>query len=250
MKYLSCLFLIYFSLLACKKESKSDHQAEEKPVSHALPFAGDYIHTQYIEALKQSWSPRTSQELIEEVFIHIPSTTAERTTMVYGFHEVGPMLEFVKHDDVYEVWEVQGDTLHEKLYEVIIVDSLHVRLGDDVFRRTDITTLDQQPLVAEGLLFAGQYMLEKKPVTFLPNGEVTGLDGYTKYKVLTDYLDAGLQVDQVGLGHHRDSLTYFAFKMNADQLQLFELRCLTRDESDDRCVEVDFGKLKYRFHRQ
>jgi hypothetical protein len=166
--------------------------------------------------------------------------------MVYNFHEVGPELKMVEKDGAYTLWEIQGDTLARAAFDVKVIDSGRIQIGEHSFVRIKPEKADDQALILEELLFKGTYTLKNGgTVAFKNTGEVSGLGTYKYYHVLTDYMDAGLQIDQVGLGETQEELVYYGFTFKDQMLELFELKCLTFDKAENRCVEVDFGKKAF-----
>lgn len=246
-------FLLFLTLLAaCRPSTPADTTTEEPaPASFTVPFSGQWLSQRYYESVLDKGSPRAAQELVETSYIRIPATSDAMTQMSYGFHETGPDLKVVKNDSMYTLWEIRDDSLYRAVFPVTIVDSTHIKLGDEPFVKIVSQQDDHQPMILESILFQGTYTADKgQTVSFGANGEVTGLAPYTYYHVLTDYMDAGLQVDQVGLGETKDSLKYFAFTHKNGKLELFDLKCLTFDETEKRCVDVDFGKKKFSFSKK
>ncbi len=237
-------------LLSCGRDPKAVQekpaQADFKSLITPIPFAGDWISEAYYNDLMEHHSPRKAQEGSEDCFIHIPGQTLTSTYMVYNFHEGGAELVPVFQMGAYQLWEKQGDTLYRAAYSLDMVDGDKLKIGDKRFVRITAPMAGERNLILEGLLFAGTYTLENgAKVEFKANGEVVGLGAYKYYDPLIDYFDAGLQVDQVGLGDTREHMEYFAFDFQKDRLELFNLKCKTYDEAEQRCVEVDFGKRIY-----
>jgi hypothetical protein len=250
MKLLIPALLLTILLAACKHEAKVETQPEPpKPVviNDAIPFAGDWLNEKYYTLIQNKRSPRDAQEKVENVFIQIPGHMRDTTRMVYGFHESGPDIMVVKKKDQYELWEVQGDSLDKKAWTAQVIDPDHLQLGDDHFVRIHSAHgAYNEALILEEILFKGHYKLKGGgDVEFTNTGKVTGLGKYKYYKVLTDYLDAGLDVDQVWLGETRDHMDYYGFKSNNKSLRIFNLKCLDYNKEDKRCERVKFGKEAY-----
>ena len=256
MKYAFWLAAITFTIFSCKPgENKEAEKAfiEQAPYVHDMPvtFAGDWINKTYYTMVTTQNSPRDAQEKVEASYIRIPAFTNDTTMMYYSFHEVGPQIVVVQKDQKAELWEVQGDSLDKMAYLVTEIDGNTLLIGQDTFVRIYPVPTDFTPLILEEILFKGKYQLKGGgEVEFKNDGEVKGLGNFKYYKVLIDYIDAGLDVDQVGLGESQDSLTYFGFKMKDKSLELFHLKCLARDDTDGRCQQVDFGKSAYKLTKQ
>jgi len=255
MKLFFPIILLVALLAACKHETKVETQPEPpkpKEVNDAIPFAGDWLNEKYMNLIQDKRSPRDAQEKVEDVFIKIPAHMRDTTRMIYGFHESSADMVIVKKNDQYELWEVQGDSLDKKAFTAQVIDADHLQLGEDRFVKINAAHgAYQEPLVLEEILFKGHYKLKGGgDVEFTNSGKVTGLGKYKYYKVLTDYLDAGLDVDQVWLGETKDSMDYFGFKSKDKSLKIFNLKCLDYNKEDKRCERVNFGKLAYELMKE
>ena len=247
MKRYLFLLLVISIIGSCGRDAKpvgeKVKEADFKSLVTPVPFAGDWISERYYNDLMEHHSPRKAQEGSEDCFIHIPGQTLTPTFMVYNFHEGGAELVPVYQMGTYQLWEKQGDTLYRSAYSLESLAENKLKIGDKTFVKITAPVSGERNLILEGLLFAGLYTAENgAKVEFKSNGEVSGLGAYKYFDPLIDYFDAGLQVDQVGLGETREQMEYFAFKFQKDKLELYTLKCKTYDEAEQRCVEVDFGK--------
>lgn len=241
------------ALLSCRSEQKPTTETVSTPkkldfkeIKAPIPFAGTYINETYLTSIRDQKSPRKAQEGIGECFIRIPENTLTPTSMIVNFHETLTDLIPLNHDGTYELWEKQNDSLTKARYTIGIVSEDKIKIGNHTFIRINPDMTGGQPRILEDILFKGNYELKKgQKVAFKNNGEVTGLGKYKYYAPLIDYLDAGLDIDQVGLGETRDKLTNYGFKFRKNGLDLFELKCKTFDKKEKRCVEVDFGKKAF-----
>jgi hypothetical protein len=250
MKILFSTILLIALFAACKHETKTETQPEATPpveVNEAIPFAGDWLNEKYFDLIRDKRSPRDAQEKVENVFIQIPGHMRDTTVMVYGFHESGPDIVIVKKDNQYELWEIQGDSLDRKAWTAQVIDADHLQLGEDRFVKINSAHgAYNEALILEEILFKGHYKLKGGgEVEFKNTGEVTGLGNYKYYRVLSDYLDAGLDVNQVWLGETRDSMEYYGFKSKDKTLDIYKLKCLEYNKEDKRCEQVDFGKVAW-----
>lgn len=250
------IFLIITTALSCGSDHKSSvntasTQLDIKKVEAPVPFAGSWISETYLEDIQKHKSPRKAQEGSEEVFIQIPATTLKSTNLIYNFHETGYELVTLKENDQYQLWEKQNDSLVKPMYKVEILSPDKIKLGEKTYTKINPVTENKETRILEEILFKGNYTTKKgQKVEFKNNGEVTGLDQYKYYVPLIDYFDAGLQIDQVGLGETREKLEYFGFKFKADGLDLYKIKCLTYEESEKRCVDVDFGEKVYQLKKE
>jgi len=246
------LFIVSIAFLfACGTDTKPAQQNAAPEVSFKtlnapVPFAGNWISAEYLQNLTQHQSPRKAQEGSEDCYIQLPGSTLIPATMVINFHEGLSDLVTVKHSNTYQLWEKQNDTLSRALYILEPVSDDTLKIGGKQFVKINPVTDGQQPLILEEILFKGVYSSKSgERIEFKNNGEVSGLGKYKYYLPVIDYYDAGLQIDQVGLGETRDVLEYYGFKFKKNKLELYTIKCLTYDETDKRCVEVAFGQKAY-----
>lgn len=258
MKLLLPFFLLTLLMSGCKPGGTTETQPEAPQetaaapeINPAIPFAGDWLNEKYFDLIMDKHSPRDAQEKVENVFIKIPGHMKDTTVMIYGFHESGPDLVVQKKDKAYELWEVQNNALDKKAFSVTVLGPDTLQLGEDRFVRIHAAHGNYgEALILEEILFKGKYELKGGGlVEFDHAGKVKGLGDYTYYEVLTDYLDAGLDVDQVWLGKTRDNMDHYGFKMSDKNLKIFDLKCLEYNKVEKRCEQVNFGKLAYALTR-
>lgn len=251
MKHYIFLVLTIATLLSCGADTKPAQQSaapaiDFKTNSVPVPFAGNWISETYLRDIREHQSPRKAQESIEECYIQLPANTLRPATMVINFHEGISDLVVVSNNNVFQLWEKQGDTLSSVKYSIQPISTDSIKIGDKLFVKINSSSSGNEPQILEEILFKGMYISKKgAQIEFKSNGEVTGLGKYIFYKPLLDYFDAGLQVDQVGLGETPDKLEYFGFKFNKNKLDLYKLKCDAYDEVDKRCVEVSYGIKAY-----
>lgn len=251
MKRLLFSILVTIALLSCGSDTKPVQQSAAPAInfktnSVPVPFAGSWISEDYLNQIRDQQSPRKAQEGSEECFIQLPENTLRPTTMVINFHEGLSELVTVSNNGAFELWDKQGDSLSSPLYKIQPLSADSIMIDDKLFIRINPETSNNDPRILEEILFKGTYSTKKaERVEFKSNGEVTGLGKYKYYEPVIDYFDAGLQVDQVGLGETADKLEYFGFKFKKDKLELYKLKCDAYDDIEKRCVEVSFGEKLY-----
>lgn len=261
MKTLMCRFilltLIYLTVQACGSDTKTSPTEKAsasvssfKTEKTAIPFAGSWISASYVSSLMEHQSPKVAQEGSMECYFEVPAETLTPTTMIYNFHEgISDLIPVVRRGMV-ELWEKQNDTLFKAMYVLNPFTPDTLLLGMKKFVKINPVMRDGQPAILEELLFKGIYTLKKTgDVEFKANGEVTGLGKYKYYKPVIDYFDAGLQVDQVGLGESPDQWEYFGFKMIKDKLELYTLKCKAYDSTGKDCVFVGYGDEIYNLRK-
>lgn len=255
MKHILLCILVTAALLSCGSDTKPAQQSVApainfKSKSVPVPFAGSWISEDYLNKIREHQSPRKAQEGSEECYIQLPDNTLRTATMVINFHEGLSDLVTVSNNGVFQLWDKQGDTLSTPLYTIQTLSADSIKIGDKLFIKINPTTTTNDPRILEEILFKGMYNTKKgERVEFKPNGEVSGLGKYKYYEPVIDYFDAGLQVDQVGLGETADKLEYFGFKFKKDKLELYKLKCDAYDDIDKRCVDVSLGEKIYELQK-
>ncbi len=246
--------IVYFLpliLVSCGADPKTPTETntsamDSKSVQAAVPYTGQWISAEYLDKIQKHKSPRQAQEGSKDCFIQIPASTLVPTFMVHNFHEAGPDLVVIKEKDSYQLWEKQLEGLTKMAYTMTLVSNDTLRLGEKNFVRIHPSVQEKEARILEEILFRGVYTMEDgQKVEFKNNGEIQGWDRYTRYTPVIDYFDAGLQIDQLGLGNSNEKLDYFGFKFKNNTLILYDIKCKTFDRQENRCVEVDFGKEAY-----
>ncbi|MFN3784587.1 MAG: hypothetical protein ACK4R6_11740 [Spirosomataceae bacterium] len=242
-------FLFFCSSYDRKQEFSEKNTDNFKLLDTLIHFSGYWVSEAYYNNLQQFKSPKKAQEGAQ--FIFIPDRTLQQTSMIYNFHEGGDFLKVVKHGNSYEVWEVQEDSLTQRLYNIEWISSKKIKLDNTTFVKINPLKNHDTYLILEEILFKGKFTnADQKTIEFKPNGQVTGLGNFTFYSPQIDYFGAGNQVDQVGLGSSPDNLDWFGFKFNKDTLEIYTITCLTFDSTDNVCVDTDYGQLSYKLWRK
>ena len=230
-------------------DSSTTFKDDFKRLDTIVSFSGCWLNEDYFNNIRQFKSPKNAQD--GSLFIFIPHRTLQQTIMTYNFHEGGSFLKTLKRGNDYEIWEVQDDSLTQQLYTVDVVSSTKIKLDNSAFIKINPQKSEHTYHVLEEILFKGKYTnADEKTIEFKPNGQVVGLVDFKFYRPAIDYYDAGMQVDQVGLGSSQKDLEWFGFKFKQDTLELYKLNCLIFDSTYNRCVEVDYGQLTYKLWRE
>ena len=171
--------------------------------------------------------------------------------MIYNFHEGGSALTILKKDNQFQLWEIQNDTLTQFLNTIENVSDTKIKIGDKYFIKLNLAEAKDDFRVLEELLFKGEYTnASAEKIVFNNNGELAGLNKFTRYLPVDDYYDEGSQVDQIGLGTSEKKFEWFGFKFKADTLELFQLKCVEFDSTSQRCGIVEYGELKYKIWKK
>lgn len=240
------LTIVFFC--SCSSTDKNTEQSSDtnfKTKDTSISFNGYWLCKDYFESIKKFKSPKKSQDNSEYIFI--PSRTLMRTMMISNFHEGGPTLTILSNGNQYELWEIQEDSLTQLLNKIEIINETNIIIGNRHFVKINPFQSENGSKILEEILFKGTYTdTSGKKIEFKNNGHLIGLDDFKIFEPVIDYIDAGMQVDQIGLGQHKNELEHFGFKFNNDTLELFKLNCLTYDSTANMCVEVEFGQLTHK----
>jgi len=232
-------FGILCSCTSPDKQKVGQPTQDFKTLDTIVPFSGFWVNEFYINNIKKNKSPRLSQN-VDESCITIPNKTLQVTRMVAGFHEGAADMIVVKKNDNFYFYYKYDDTIRNLAYDIQIVSKNEIKIGKNTFIKTEEKFL-------EDILFSGKYLDSiGVEVQFTKDGQIIGLDSFKLYEPIYDYIDAGMDVDQIGLGTNQGKIKYYAFRFNRDTLLIYDLRCLTYDSTNKSCVIVDFGNQKYK----
>jgi hypothetical protein len=209
-----------------------------------IPFEGLWVNEHYVNEVKGGKPIRECQDT-ETKCIVVPRRTLQVTGIIFGFHEGGQRLVFVKKGSEYYAYALYDghcvDTLHVVAGERLKFGrDYYVRLGEEDSTLPDLGVLEQ-------LLFAGKY---KRPdaagtVSFEKNGKIDGLDSLSWYEPAIDYVDWGYEtkLDHIRLGADRKHLHDYGFRFVGNVLEIYTIDCLKQAGSD--CVLDTLGRQVY-----
>jgi len=239
---LSIFFLTSIFLFACNSTNRKQEESfakNFKTVDTLIPFSGFWLNEVYVKNIERTKSPRESQSLPESC-ITIPDRTLQATSMISGFHEGAAEMVILKNNNRFQLYYRYDDTIRNLAYDIQILSKQKIKIGKSTFIKTNQKFL-------EDILFSGEYVDSLgSRIQFLKDGHITGLKPFTAYDPVYDYLGPGMEVDEVDLGQSPKSMTHFGFRFNQDTLLIYKLNCLVLDSTDNTCLEVKLGDLKYK----
>lgn len=242
---LTVVLLASSILFACNSTKPKPNEPIASPITDfktldtVVPFAGFWVNETYVNNIKRTQSPRECQNLMESC-ITIPDRTLQPTSMVSGFHEGAGEMVVIKKDNTFQLYYKYDDTIRNLAYEIKVISSEKLKIGKNTFIKTNENFLAD-------ILFSGDYQDSvKNTVQFLKDGHIKGLGAYTLCKPLYDYMGPGMEVNLVQLGPTQEKLEDFGFKFIQDTLFIHNLNCLQRDSTDNSCLEVSMGDIKYK----
>ena len=248
---------LLFLLTSCSSNMETKSQANSMPENYKyldtlVSFSGSWVSENYYNILKNFKSPKLAQEASSS-FIVIPHKTLQKTFMVYNFHEGGELLKVIKRDSEYELWEYsdETDSPTKRIFSIEIISDNKIRIDTTVYEKISNVDSYGNDLIIEEILFKGVYRSSNgSKIEFTGDGKITGMDDFNSYEPMIDYIDEGMDVDQVYLrkiSKKSDRIEYkfsdrFGFKFSGDTLDLFKLNCVEYDRTSNNCGIVEFGE--------
>jgi hypothetical protein len=207
--------------------------------------SGFWISENYIEKLKRTSSPRLSQDSTS--YLKITDVLYGRVNIVYNFHEaLGPM-EITNTTGNLQLWMLSAEHEGEGIYfdSIQRVNQRKIKIGNISYTKLDLAPVHNSDLILEELLFRGTYKMDSSEVIFTNEGKVTGLKNYTVFRPVMDYYDAGMQIDLIDFFTGDTASVRLAFKFTGNKLEIFNVKCLDFDKKENKCVNIDYGKLLF-----
>lgn len=241
------LILIFFT--DCSSESSTEtentNQSTDKNKAFLkkdtiIPFSGFWINEKYYLDVLKTKSPKESQEIVGFCAIDIPRRTLQTASPWLNFHESGDDF-IVKNGNIYQLFNTY-DSL--KKFDIEVLNNgQKIKLGNDYFIRLKTSN------VLEEILFAGKYRLDDKIIELTKEGKILGLDEFNFYQPAIDYSNPGSNIDIIDLGKSKKNLDSYTFKYKDDSLLIFEYKCIDFDSTNNFCIEVDYGVIKYKMKK-
>lgn len=220
--------------------SKQRPEVQEKIVYQNIPeeHLGLWVAEKYIHALSESRSTKKAGELNLDMLYQID---APSNIISMNLHEGGAdnllLMSSKNNGQIFS-----SDSLNA--YEKVLFEDNELIIDEEKFIHAN-NGLEE--LVNEVIL-AGTYSFNGKSIEMKRNGTFVGFDAITNYKLNLDYVDAGMQFDKIYFQFDGESepRTYL-YEFVSDTLVIREIDCLTLDETNNYCLEVEKGKVVYEF---
>lgn len=242
---LSVTLLASVFLFACHSTDPKPNTAPAPNVKKedtVVPFAGFWLNETYAKNIEHTRSPLKSQNASANCCLFIPASTLQ-TASIADLHEGGPGMAIVKKDNSFQFYYKEDDKVSRLAYDIQVISANKLKVGKYTFIKTD------EHFLAD-ILFSGKYQdTLGTTIEFSKDGHIKGLGNYTVYDPLYDYMGPGMDVDLVDLGQSTQNMENFGFKFSQDTLYIHNLNCLVRDSSDNSCMEVALGDIKYKLVR-
>lgn len=244
-KIFTFVTLLFFLLTACNKNIKKAEQKQQKNADSpytkfGIPneFYGHWLNKAYVDKLRETKSTRKSQDVSGLCLVSI-EIRGDSTVMAtsWNFHEGGdsPILIMTAKDkatskskynwtDPFQVTLNMDNTINIKYDDE---DNDYVKFG----KETEYSTYKE---IINEILFSGNYLLNDSiSIEMHNNGEIIGLKEYESYKVIEDYIDAGMDYDQISFTLKNQAESTFGFEIHDKTIEIFRLGCKKFDPQDD-----------------
>ena len=103
--------------------------------------------------------------------------------------------------------------------------------------------------ILEEILFSGSYKLNNNTINFSLDNKVTGLNGFSYYEPMIDYMDVAMNIDQLVLSNDKNERNLYGFKFIEDSLFIYNLKCMEKDSITGDCYVVDFGSILFKLKK-
>jgi hypothetical protein len=271
LSYLSQFLLL---LVACQTNSSATHgvakiQSPDTTQTFKSVIDGDWYQASYIDSIQETKSPfRSRNSLAEYVELDINASEATGDSLLIeapSIHEGTNFIIYFKHGltatsfPTNIIDEETKSNFFELSYNISTKETsliiLHYNkcnklIGQKKYLRAPKNSKEVLQFMVNKTLFAGNYKAEDSSgkisvLKFTDDGIVTGLPGFKKYYVLTDFV-AGPEnnIDEVCFDIQTNNQQCFAYKIVGDTIKLYDV---IESVSQDTLVR---GQLKYKLVRQ
>lgn len=230
------IIALLFMIGSCNNAPSGNNTVQAKIPDN---LGGYWVSDTWWQSLQSTKSPMKAAEKTGDVaaaIFHQEDSTKWLVDLSYGWHE-GQQLTVRSKDGGLQVYDPMNATVHQYSLtpqpdgSIQLDATAMVRLGD-AFTGFNVIA---------STLVGGEYDLGGKSVVFNPKGTVVGLDDYYRYELLLDYVVEDVHADQIMLSKEGRTPEFYAFKIEGNHLQLFEIDDMgSKDE-----FKYEIGKLKY-----
>jgi len=205
---------------------------------------GFWVNEEYLKTLRQTNSTKKASELDVDDFYRISN---DNSIMRLNLHEGGAnnfLLMTTK-----STGQIFSFDTTEAYFTVEFKDN-YLIIENKKYIKAPANKNGFVELVNR-TLFSGEYIIDGKTIKFKESGEIIGLDSIMHYEANLDYADAGMQYDKIYLQFKKEKKprTYL-YEFISDTLVIFNLDCLTMDEENDYCLEVEKGNEFMKLNRK
>lgn len=219
-------FLLISSLLLftqCGNKANNTQEAGAEQAQNPEALAGCWINDAWWQLLQESQSPKKAAEKADIPVVTIyKDSTGWRADVVYGWHE-GLPLALKANGDKFEL--INDSYENQKMHELALQPDGSLHLDSFVMVRLGDNTEEAWSVVLNTML-GGTYTAKGKTgeVKFSADGSVRGLDDFTRYDMLPDYVVDEVGADQM-MFYKNDNMPIFCvFELKGSSLKIFEVK--------------------------
>lgn len=229
MKKIALFLLSYIVLASC---------------SHKGNLSGCWVSERYINAVVNDTPVRNAQTMGRALWFN--KRIKDTVLYIFNFHEG---IDVVLHQTA-TGYEFNSSFMNAKdtLAKIKMISTDRMSIGKDMFiRLPGDTGIRGEPAVLEYLLFKGKYTsADNKEIEFTADGQVKGIDTINYYYPYIDYMDEGLNVDELSMGRDIKHQTTYGFRFHKDTLTIFKADCKVWDTTNHCCAVVEYGPAIYK----
>jgi hypothetical protein len=232
---LICLIFLGCDLSSKKLNENAENERNIKTeyIETPIELIGFWVNEEYLNALKQTRSTKKSSEMGVDDFYKISDN---KSVMRLNLHEGGA------NNIVLMISKSNGQIFSSdttESYSKIELNDKFLIIENKKYIKSPVGLIE----LVNNTLFVGEYMITNKPIRLEEDGAIIGLDSIVHYEVNLDYADAGMQHDKIYLKfkNEKERKTYL-YEFVSDTLKIFNVDCLTMDEENNYCLEVEKGK--------
>ena len=246
------LFVTLFISFSCKNQSSNTSKSTETVAApstvsnknYPIELQGFWINDAYLQRLQEGKMSLSEIQKIEITENKVTSfeISDSSASANFNFHE--GMACTLKNKDLNHYEVLNTDNNNVKAYDLEVTSKEHIKIG-----KTNMSKIGNAKANVDALNFqlvGGKYLLNNKAVELKEDGSIIGLEKYTHYAVLYDYIGEVNAPDQLALSINDKVPTYFAFKIDKQAktgLSIFDLKCLKKVGND--CMKSGVAKLHW-----
>ena len=262
---LICFLLVIIATSSCNGKSQNDNYKtqpveitsemnslinnNEKLIENFADgslIVGQWLNVKYINSLKKSGSAKEAQESIYLAFINFKKDST--ASIIYNFHE-GVDRKYNFQDNQIRFGTKSNEQFVADFIDLTTMIVRRSKQSVDTLLRFESIDSERNNLAINTLVFKGKYRLDDKTtVEFYKNGRISGWAEHNSYKARDDYYDVGLDVDLVYLKNQNDSKK-MTWELKNDTLNLYDVICISYDDSGKHCMTIGKGDLVYQLIR-
>ena len=246
-------FTLFFINSSCQNQSNSTSKSAEDVVKTSVSsnknypneLQGFWINMAYLQKLQAGKTPLFEIQKIGIAENGVTSFEISDSSASAGFNFHEGMACTLKNVSQNHFEILNAENNNEKAFDLEVISKTYIKIGKTEMSK--VGTAKNGVDALDYLLIGGKYSLDNKTVELKEDGTISGLENYTHYSILYDYIGEENAPDQLELSTDDEVSTYFAFKNDKQTktiLSIFDLKCMKK-EGDD-CLKTGIGKLHWK----